>query len=77
MRKESGSDAVLEADLGILSSSDGGDINMSGQEEIPVNKESSAGDSGDSGQCGALSGENGGFHSLGFAHSFAETPFLC
>lgn len=78
MRKESSSDAVLEADLGGFCGGDGGKVDVGGQKEVPVDQESGAGDLiGGAGGCGhgrSLAGENSGFHPLGLAHSLAETP---
>lgn len=43
VREESGGDAVLEADLGGFGGGDGREIEVSGEEEIPVNEESCSG----------------------------------
>lgn len=80
VRDEVSSHAILEADLWTLSSSNGGNINMSSQEEILVDKESgtrsSIAGAGDCGQGGTFIGENGGLHSLRLANSFAKAPRL-
>lgn len=80
VRDEASSDAILEPDLRTLSSSNRRNINMSSQEEIPVDQESGAecsiAGAGDCGHSGALTGENGGLHSLRLAHSFAKAPGL-
>lgn len=80
MRNESCSDAVLEADLGSLRSSNRRKIHMSGQKKIPVDQETGTGNrtcgNGDSGHRQILAGENGGFHSLSFGDPLAETPRL-
>lgn len=80
MREESGGDAVMEADLGGFGGGDGREIEVSGEKKIPVNEESCTGSNtvwsgdGDSSHRLSFAGENGAFHLLGFAHSFAEAP---
>lgn len=77
VRDEASSDAILEPDLRTLSSSNRRNINMSSQEEIPVDQESGAecsiAGAGDCGHSGALTGENGGLHSL---HCLSLTFFF-
>lgn len=76
VRNKSGGEAVVEADLGSVGVSDGGEIGMSSQEKTAVDEEGSGSGSisGDGGDGGSLGGENGGLHSLGFGDTFAETP---
>lgn len=64
VREESGGDAVLEADLGGFGGGDGREIEVSGEEEIPVNEESCSGSDtvwsgdGDSSHRRSFAGEN-------------------
>lgn len=83
MRNKGGSDAVLEADLAGLSSSNGGEIKMGGEKKGPVDQKTGGGSGGggapiggggDSGNGGAFAGKNGGLGPLGLANPFAETP---
>lgn len=80
MREESGGETVLEADLGGFGGGDGREIEVSGQKKITVNEKSGTGSNtiwsgdGDSSHSRSFAGENGTFHLLAFAYSFAEAP---
>jgi hypothetical protein len=75
MRNKARRDTVVEPDLGTLGSCHGRKISVSGQEQIPMDQEPGAGaGAGDSDHGGGFVRENGGFHSLGLSHAFAETP---
>lgn len=75
VRNKNRDDTVLEPDLGTLGSCHRRNISVTGQQQIAVDQEPGTG-SGDSDHGGGFIRENGGSHSFGLTHAFAETPRL-
>ena len=75
VREEGGGDAVLEADLGGLGGGEGGEVDVSGEEEVAMDEEAGGGGGGgNGGHGGAFGSENVGLHPLRLASAFAEAP---
>lgn len=77
MGKQGGGDPILELDLGALGGGHGGEVDVGGEEEVPVDEEAGAGaGAGDGGHGGGLAGEDGGLGPLGLADALAEAERL-